>query len=245
MKNFCLFLLFTLVSILPFTVKAQEDTLKLELTRDWGYGGFSGDIQGRFSLRASGPENMIEVRFTMDGEVFATVTEPPFNHQFETDQFPPGPHTLAAIGILSDGSEITGPEFNRVFLSEEEAREATTGFLYPFLIGVGGVVLLATILPLVLSRKSQFQFKQYGISGGAVCPRCKLPFARSLFAPNILVGKLERCPHCGKWAIVRRATQQELEAAERRYAEGETNLQLDASTEAEKFRKALDDTRYE
>ena len=245
MKNFCLFFLLTLISVLPFSVKAQEDTLELELTRDWGYGGFSGDIQGKFSLRASGPENLIEVRFTMDGEVFATVTEPPFNHQFETDQFPPGPHTLTAIGILSDGSELIGREFNRVFLSEEEAREATTGFLYPFLIGVGGIVLLATILPLVLSRKNRYQFKQYGVAGGAVCPRCQLPFSRSLFAPNMVVGKLERCPHCGKWAIVRRATSQELETAEKLYSEDETNLQLDSNAEADKLRKALDDTRYE
>jgi hypothetical protein len=38
-----------------------------------------------------------------------------------------------------------------------------------------------------------------------------MPFSRSVLAPNMLVGKLERCPHCRKWAIVGRAGSADLE----------------------------------
>lgn len=245
MKKLFLYLLIILMSLVPFRAHAQEDGLELKLTRDFGYGGFAGDIQGKFSLRASGPDNLVEVRFMIDGAVFATANQVPFNHQFETNQFPPGQHTLTAVGILSDGTQIKGPEFTRVFLSDEEASQATRTFVMPLLIGFGVVALLSIALPLVFSRKNKYQLKQYGIAGGAVCSRCNLPFSRSLLAPNMLFGKLERCPHCGKWAIVQRATPQELEAAENRYMENETNLQLNPEKEKEKLRKALDETRYE
>ncbi|NJN44096.1 MAG: hypothetical protein HC806_04760 [Anaerolineae bacterium] len=101
-------------------IYAQDNELELSLNRDWGYGGFGGEIQGRFSLRATGPDSLIEVRFMIDDIVVETSTKPPFNYQFETDEFTPGVHTLTAVGILSDGSQIDGPKYQRVFLSAEE-----------------------------------------------------------------------------------------------------------------------------
>ncbi|HOU24591.1 MAG TPA: hypothetical protein PLN42_10125, partial [Anaerolineae bacterium] len=47
-----------------------------------------------------------------------------------------------------------------------------------------------------------------------ICLRCGRPFARHLFAPNMITGKLERCPHCGKWAIVSARSPAELAAAQ-------------------------------
>ena len=242
-----LYLLFLVVFVLasPISAKAQTETLVVSFTRDWGYGGFEGEIQGRFSLRVSGPDNLVEVRFMIDEQLMATVTEPPFNYQFETDWYPSGPHTLTVIGILPDGSEMTGPAYQRVFLSAEEAREATVQLMVPLLTGVGGIILLAIIVPLVLSGKRQYKFQQYGIAGGAVCKHCQLPFSRSVFSPNMVFGKLERCPHCGKWAIVRGATPEELAEAEKRYTEGEGTVELDGAAQVEQLRRSLDDTRYE
>lgn len=57
-------------------------------------------------------------------------------------------------------------------------------------------------------------FTSYGLLGAAVCRRCGKPFGRRWWAPNVLVGKLQRCPHCGAWSIVRRATPEELARAE-------------------------------
>jgi hypothetical protein len=86
--------------------------------------------------------------------------------------------------------------------------------------------------------------RPYGAAGGAICPRCGRPFSRHFFSPNMLVGKLERCPFCGKWSILaaqplsllRRAEAAELEAAG-----GEAVLQ---ESEEERLRKQLDQSRY-
>jgi hypothetical protein len=60
----------------------------------------------------------------------------------------------------------------------------------------------------------------------------------------MLVGKLQRCPHCGKWAIVPRASQGELESAEERWSREGTST-VEAPSEAEKMRQMLDDSRYD
>lgn len=240
---FCLFFLLAL----PFTVFAQEQEtpLKVVFSRDWGYGGFAGDIQGKFSFKVTAPDSLVEVRYMIDDQVMAVMTTPPFKYQFNTDSYPPGPHTLSVIGILADGTEIAGPEFRRVFLSAEEANKATTSLMMPLLIGIGGLTLLGTVVTLLMSRKNRFALGKYGMAGGAVCSRCQLPFSRNMLAPNMLFGKLERCPHCGKWAIVRAATPQELAEAEQRYTADETKLTDDAQIKDENWKKSLDDTRYE
>ena len=87
---------------------------------------------------------------------------------------------------------------------------------------------------------------QYSLAGGAVCSRCDLPYSRKTFSPNLLVDKLERCPHCGKIAVVRRASAAALEVAEVRFAAGS---QADAphpeKSQAESLGRHLDDSRFE
>ena len=82
------------------------------------------------------------------------------------------------------------------------------------------------------------------MAGGAICPRCTFPYTRHMFAPNMLVGKLERCPHCGKWAIVPQANAAALQAAEERLAaEGED--QIETVSEEEKLRRMIEDSRFD
>lgn len=243
-KKIWLFIVLTLFA-LPLTVFAQNEGLKVEFTRDWGYGGFAGDIQGKFSLRVTGPETLVEVRYMLDDQVMAVISAPPFNFQFNTDSFPPGPHTLTVIGVLQDGTELAGPEYKRIFLSAEDANAASMKIILPILVVAGGVTLFAVIVPLVMGRKGNYKLGQYGIAGGAVCRQCQLPFSRSLFAPNMLFGKLQRCPHCGKWAIVRAASAQELAEAEKRFLKDEGGVELNEAAQAENWKKSLDDTRYE
>lgn len=242
-KHFLFFLLIILA--FPLLAHAQEETLEVNFTRDWGYGGGAGEIQGQFSLRVTGPEDLVEVHFMIDNTLMTTLVEPPFDYQFSTDAYPPGPHTLTVVGILSDGTQLLGPEFKRVFLSAEKAKEETIRLMVPILVGVGGIILLAALVPLIFSRKNAYQLGKYGLAGGAVCTRCHLPFSRNLISPNLFAGKLECCPHCGKWAIVRAASSQELTEAEKRYTEGETKVELGAHAQSEKWKKSLDDTRYE
>ena len=63
----------------------------------------------------------------------------------------------------------------------------------------------------------------------------------------MLTGKLDRCPHCGKWSVVRRATPAELsaaEAAELAAAKAE-QAETPGLSEEERLRQELEDSRYQ
>ncbi len=235
--------IYTLLLPLSAAAQSEEEALSLRLNRDWGYGA-GGQIQGKFSLRVSDPDEIVRVDFIIDGEVVHSSTEAPFRYQFSTDEFPPGVHTLTALGYKADGTEIQGPEFVRQFLSAEEARSSTMKIIVPLLLVVGGISLVGILGPVVMGRNKEFKLGQYGAAGGAVCPRCEFPYARSLMAPNMAVGKLQRCPHCGKWAIVPRASQTALSAAEERWAREGTSS-VTPPSEKEKLQQMIDDSRYE
>lgn len=62
----------------------------------------------------------------------------------------------------------------------------------------------------------------------------------------MLFGKLERCPHCGKLAIVRRATPAELAAAEERLrADREKGIKDISEDEDESLQRALEESRFD
>ncbi|MFN2145226.1 MAG: hypothetical protein ACK2T7_07720 [Anaerolineales bacterium] len=107
-------------------------------------------------------------------------------------------------------------------------------------------IVLGTVIPMVLTKKDgHLPLGKYGAAGGAVCPRCTFPVPRSVLSPNMVVGKLVRCPHCGKWAILPVATHDALVAAEERYLasqEESTTMELD---EEKSLKSALDDSRFE
>lgn len=84
----------------------------------------------------------------------------------------------------------------------------------------------------------------YGPAGGAICPHCGRTFARQLLSPNLVVGKLSRCPHCGKWSVVAAASASALaaaDAAQRGPAEA-TDAPLSPE---EKLRRQIENSKYE
>jgi hypothetical protein len=88
--------------------------------------------------------------------------------------------------------------------------------------------------------------RNYGMVGGAICPRCSRPFSRHVLAPNMLVGKLERCPFCGKWSIVAAAPLDALRAAERaELTAAQEGGELTQGDAEERLRKDLEDSRYQ
>ncbi len=229
----------------PVAAQAQGETLELRLNRDWGYGGLNGEIEGRFSMIASGPESLSEVHFLIDGETVFEDREPPFRYQFQTGEFDPGRHTLSARGLLADGREIRSGEIVRVFLSAEQAGSKTVGLVIPILVVALVVGLGSAVIPMVLGRKKVHVPGQYGLAGGAVCPKCQMPFSRSVLAPNLLIGKLERCPHCGKWSLAGRASRDALAEAEARLAqEGSPQVAVEES-EREKLERLIDESRFD
>ncbi len=240
-------LLFAAVLLwMPAAVLAQEGegALQLRLIRTFGYGGI-GQIQGLFNMRVEPVEGLERVEFLFDNQVVFEDSEAPFEFRFHTDDFEPGAHTLSAVGHTAVDGVLTSNSYRREFLTAETAISAVTRFIVPVLAGVAVLALVSALIPLLLGGRAVHRPGQYGLAGGAVCPRCARPFSRRFLSPNLLAGKLERCPHCKKWSIVRRATPAELEAAEVLLAQDSRGQAPSQEDEDEKLRRMLEDSRYE
>lgn len=240
-------LFFSLLFSTSALAQEEEPGISLKLNRDFGYGGFGGEIQGAFSLKASGPDELVEVQFYIDDTLIGIDDVVPYKIQFRTETYAPGTHTFHAVGILLDGTELYSNEITRYILSGEEAGQSTIKMVVVILGVVIGISVIGIVLPNMLGKKGkQIRIGKYSIAGGAVCPRCKMPYSRHTLSPNLAVGKLERCPHCGKWAIVRRASKADLEAAEERLRNDNKEGKLDIPRdEDEILRRALEDSRFD
>ena len=224
---------------------AQEpEALRLSIGRDFGFAS-GGRIQGTFSLRVREPAELVRVEFLIDGAMVFVDEQPPFRYQFNTGAYALGPHTLAAVGTTADGRVLASRIHTVEFVSAEEGFRVAGSIVLPLLAVVGGVTLLGLLLPALLDRGGAARVGDYGPAGAAVCRRCGLPFGRRLLAPNLLTGKLARCPHCGRWQIAGRARRADLEAAEARRAAQAGLGGLEVEDEAERLRRRIEDSRFE
>lgn len=87
-----------------------------------------------------------------------------------------------------------------------------------------------------------------GPFGGTLCPKCGRPFAMHIWGFNVVVGKYDRCPHCGKWSLVRRVHPDILRNAAEAFMADETGEETavpspPAATDS--FSKQLDDSRFD
>ncbi|MBC7261921.1 MAG: Ig-like domain-containing protein, partial [Chloroflexi bacterium] len=165
-------LLFVLLTV-P-SARAEEPQLILRLRRDFGYGGF-GEIEGRFTLSASGPQDLTRVIFYLDDEPVAEVSQAPFQWQFHTGNFPPGVHTMYAVGYTHDGQELRSNALQVRFLTAAESRQAMSRLLVTLLGAIAGITVLSAAVTFLLSggrsRPHPSGIPQnYGLFGGAICP---------------------------------------------------------------------------
>jgi Bacterial Ig domain len=248
-----LFALFALTLVVTLPAFAQTNDLQLTVRRNFGYGG--GDqIQGSFRMEATGPADLARVAFKVDDQVVATVTAAPFRVDFVTDTYGLGWHNLTAEGQTASGQTLTSAPRRFEFVSAAEGWAAAGRIIVPILgalVLVGIVVAIFTVVDTRRgrSRKSPTPLgaaRRYGVMGGAICPKCGRPFSRHWWAPNAGIGKLDRCPHCGRWSIVRAVPLDQLRAAEagELQATQPDNPVPELSAE-EKLRRQLDDSRYE
>lgn len=237
-----LLILGVLIFLLATPAQAQQE-LVLSLTRDFGYGGFSNDIEGLFSMHAASPENLQRVDFYIDAQVINTDGEAPFQFQFTTKDYAPGEHRLYALGFTSDGAELRSNELVRVFLSPEEGLNSVVDTIVPILAIIVVIALVSILLPIVLGRGKPVLGK-YGVSGGAVCPKCGLPFPIHFLSLHAGFSHLERCPHCAKWVWVRKAGSADLAAAEARWS-GEPAASSSTEEKETRARRQIDDSRYD
>ncbi|MCJ7716291.1 MAG: hypothetical protein MUO54_07205, partial [Anaerolineales bacterium] len=197
-----------------------------------------------FTLKIRTPPSQVkEVKFFMDGDLVSTDIAEPFEYKFHTSNFIEGKHEMSAIGVLADGTQLDSNHITKVFLSSDQAWSETENNVGPLLIGTAVLSVLGIVVPLLVNRKKEYIPGKYGPAGGAVCPRCELPFSRSLFSPNMVTGKLVRCPHCGKFSIQPRASQARLQEALDRF----NNKDLPGGIQPGEndLNKLIDDSRFE
>ena len=120
MKKIITAILITILVSLAFisVVSAQSEELTLSLSRDFGYGGFNGDIQGTFSVKAKGPANLERVQFFLDETLLGEDTEAPYAIQFVTDNYPNGAHVLSAVGYTADGKQFKSQTISALFVCD-------------------------------------------------------------------------------------------------------------------------------
>ena len=229
-------------------VAQTNDTLTLSLRRDFG-AGFGSSIQGTFSFRASGPDNLVRVIFYIDDQVVGEASEAPFRLQFKTENYPLGVHTLHAVGITEDGRELTSNSISRNFISGSSANRAVFWMIVPIiLLSLGGLLLSSWIANRGQKAHSNPAVAAInGPAGGTICPKCSKPFARHIWGINLLTSKYDRCPHCGKWSLVRALPPDVLETAviAMQQAEAAKNpAQPDTADSETSWHKRLDDSKF-
>ena len=118
-------------------------------------------------------------------------------------------------------------------------------------------ILLGIILLIWLGSRALIFLKQsktyiepgsprdYGMGGGAICPKCHRPFQLALFELKFGLGtKIVRCPFCGKVSLVRRASLDELRAAEAAELADAQPTPVQEKSEAEKLQDLIEQSRF-
>jgi hypothetical protein len=236
----------------PFSIaQAQEESqLLLRLSRNFGYSSGTGDIQGTFTMKVDGPQALTRVVFYVDDQVIGEANEPPFQLRFRTGDFPLGVHTLSAVGYTSQGVELNSNLQRRNFVPAEVGMQVAGKIILPLLGIILLTVLISIAAPTIVGRgrKSQLPLgaqRNYGLFGGTICPKCKRSFGMHAWGLNLAVGKFDRCPHCGKWSLVRRVPQtllQEAEAAELLAADNPSPV-IDSIED--RLRRDIDESRFQ
>jgi hypothetical protein len=228
-----------------------QSSFTLNVHRNVGYSS-GAQIRGSFNLAVVGPANIQSVTFLIDGQPMKQVTAAPFALDFETTDYALGFHDLSANVQTTDGQTFTTPVRRFEFATADEESAAVKSIVIP-IIGIVAVIALVILGGQVLFFRNKPKAdlplgapRQYGIAGGAVCPKCHRPFPLSLMALNAgLSSKFARCIFCGKWSVVRRLSLDELRAAEAaELAEAQPEQPMHEKGEAEKLKDLIDESRY-
>jgi hypothetical protein len=231
---------------LVFGAFAQTEQLVLKMSRDWGYGGFNGDIEGLFSMRVTGPADLVRVDYFIDETKIGEVTQAPFNLQFSTEDYPFGLHNMYVVGYSSSGQEYRSNVISANFVP----KQSSTKILLPVFGVILLAILLSTLVPFLSSRgkSSKLPFgaeRKYGAGGGGICPKCHRPFALPLLSAHLGFNKLAVCPFCNKWGLIKVETIEKLRSAEKAELEWARSEKISGTLDEEKIRKDIDDSKYQ
>jgi DNA-directed RNA polymerase subunit RPC12/RpoP len=242
-------LLVVLLCLVVAPAHAQrDDALTLSVAKSFGY-AWRGEMQGLFTLKASGPTDLARVTFLLDGQPLGETNAPPFTLQFATDDYPLGSHTLSVMGVTTDGRTLRSDEIHATFVSSERGWQVGLSVAGPLIALVLGFVLIVTVASLKSDRAQKAAApgtpRRYGFLGGAVCPKCGRPFSLHAYGLNVVTRHYDRCPYCGKWSMVRAASRAELRAAEEAEAVAAvTDADVSALNAEDELRRGLENSRY-
>jgi DNA-directed RNA polymerase subunit RPC12/RpoP len=251
------FLIITVVCLLLGVITSQAraqstNQLQLGLTRDFGYGGFGNDIQGLFTMKINNPPgNLVRVDFFIDSTSIGEDNQSPFSLQFNTESYPLGSHALSAVGYTSDGQQINSNTIQVQFVSANAGTQTVLKIVVPIIGLVVLMIIVSFALPFILNKGKLSTLpagaqRNYGVGGGAICPKCGRPFPLRLWFINVGISKVDRCPYCGKWSLVRRRSLAELREAEAaELVQSPETVRVPAESETEKLKKEIDDSKYQ
>jgi Bacterial Ig domain len=240
-----------LISTRGVSAQTEPGKIDLRVSRLVGYSSGTGEIQGLFTLKLTGEEEVDRVEFFLDGQLFGDDSEAPFELNFSTDAYSLGNHTISARAFTKDGRTINSNLLNLQFVSSTEGMQTALRVAGP-LIGITLLALLvSSVFPILIGRRKSSQLppgalRRYGASGGTICPKCRRPFSLHVFSLKMGLNKLERCPYCGKWSWVRRVKPDQLAAAEAAELDQakppEERRKLE---EEERLRRRLESSKYD
>jgi hypothetical protein len=244
-------LLAVLLAAVVVTPALAQSGFSLNVRRNFGFSS-GGLIRGNFNLEVvNGPSDLASVTFLIDGKPIKTVNQPPFSMTLVTTDYPDGVHELSATGTTASGQTLTTPTRQFTFASAAQQGSAI-GKILPLLIGIVVVAIALNFgLQALTGRRKTGETiplgapRDYGLTGGAICPRCGRPFARHWWALNMVTGKLDRCPNCGRFGIYRRASREELSAAEQAEVKAAQPAEpVHELSEEEKLRQQIEKSKY-
>ena len=243
MKRPIYLVLLLLLLVVSPALSQGESSLSLRLRRDFGFGAGTS-IRGTFSYRIDGPDDLAQVQFLIDDEVIGEDTDAPFRWQFNTKDYDLGVHTLSAIGYTTDGRTLQSNTITREFISGGDSSQFTGILIVVILVlVVGGRLISARIAN--RGQSSTSKQADSGPLGGTICPRCGRPYAIHIWSLNLIAGRIDRCPHCKKWAFVHRANPDALVAANEPSVEPPPSLPAPDLGSQNDLDHRLDDSRYD
>lgn len=248
MLRFLISLLFIFQTFFP---SQTEETLKISLRRNWGFSSGTGKLQGTFTIRTSGPGDLSRVDFYLDDQLLGEASAEPFELRFVTDDYPLGVHHIQATGYTAAGEQLQSNVILAEFVSAGEGWRAASNIIVPVVVVILAAIGFAVLVPLLFTRGKKEYLppgapRIYGAYGGAVCPKCSRPFSRHIYGLNLGLHKYDRCPYCGRWSLVRRASREELEAAEAAEIAAASQGKFNGSrSDEEVLRQEIEDSRYE
>jgi hypothetical protein len=242
---FFLLTVLLLFSATAANLQAQEESrLTINLLRNFGT-GIGSNIKGTFTIRTNGPDDLEQVTFYLDGEPLGVVTAPPFNLRFQTDDYPTGTHTIHATGLTTDGRTLPSNTLTRNFLSPADNIKSILLLVVPLLLLVFGGRYVSNWIANRGQQPAPAAANINGSQGGAICPKCHKPFARHWWAPNLISGKYDRCPHCHKWSLVTRQPPELLQASLEAMQQADPPEPDAPGSDDTSFNRRLDDSRYD